>query len=284
MAGIVYMKSNSKVSLTGPEYTDISIPSGCKTLYIQTGNATSDRLKYGLTTDTTASEYSPAINVSGRTMYIASQGTALSGKTTITATSIDSYGYKIKEASFTSTFRSTAVYRTYYRYTSGTIGSKTLMVTVASGSSQATQFSLKQADTITYTCTSVKYQNGTQLTAYSGTNTYSSTKQFPYFKGSTSVKSRTGNYILATSVSNYTDQEGTFTYYMPSYYSMAPNSSYVNLYFLRYKHEVNASLAGKTYTFATEFTTNIREQLTSESTYTSSYDVTITTNNIYTGN
>lgn len=75
MAGIVYMKSNSSVSLTGAEYTGISIPSGCKTLYIQTGNATSDRIKYGLTTDPTATSYSPVINVSGTTMMIAKQST-----------------------------------------------------------------------------------------------------------------------------------------------------------------------------------------------------------------
>lgn len=75
MAGVVYMKSNSSVSLTGAEYTDISIPSGCKTLYIQTGNATSDRIKYGLTTDPTATSYSPVINVSGTTMMIARQST-----------------------------------------------------------------------------------------------------------------------------------------------------------------------------------------------------------------
>lgn len=61
MAGVVYMRSNSVVSLTGSEYTGVTPKT--KTLYLQTGTASTDRLRYGLTTDTSASVYSPIINL-----------------------------------------------------------------------------------------------------------------------------------------------------------------------------------------------------------------------------
>lgn len=73
MAGIVYYKSGGAVSLTGSEYT--AVTPQAKTLYVQTGSNATDRLAYGLTTDTTASEYSPAINVSGTKCFIARKQT-----------------------------------------------------------------------------------------------------------------------------------------------------------------------------------------------------------------
>ena len=73
MAGIVYKRSGTIQSLTGSEYT--AVTPGNKTLYLQTGANATDRIAYGLTTDVTASGYSPAFMIAGTKHYIAKVGT-----------------------------------------------------------------------------------------------------------------------------------------------------------------------------------------------------------------
>lgn len=292
MAGIVYMKSNSKVSLTGPEYTDLSIPSGAKTLYVQTGSATSDRVKYGLTTDTSASEYSPAINVSGRTMYIAKQWTVNNGQSTRTATSIDSYGYSLQATTTRGTFNSYSLYITFYHRTS-TRGSLARRLTVATGISHATRFyripdSYATVPYYTFShsiirCSKISYDGMTYIDTESYVSSFRTNSSYPSYSFSTSIASRAGNNILASSISGCTYNHQTFTYYFEPAFTAA-RSNYMNMILVHYNQHTDSKLINSTYTYASKFNVNSRVALTSESTYTSSYYNTITTNNIYTGN
>ena len=159
MAGVVYMKSNSSVSLTGAEYTGLSIPSGAKTLYVQTGSATSDRVKYGLTTDTSASVYSPFINVSGTTMYIASGGT------------------------FTETVTTGTVYHTATRASTSETGTVTSWLT----STFARTSIAKRIYNITY-------KGHTNITQYKNTNTVYTAGSYTYYPFGISNVNSTSSY------------------------------------------------------------------------------------------
>lgn len=64
---------------TASEYT--AVTPGTKTLFIQTGSQTSERIPYGLTTDTTASEYSPVIMIDSKKHYIARTATTITETT-----------------------------------------------------------------------------------------------------------------------------------------------------------------------------------------------------------
>lgn len=79
MSGVIFRHGNEIKYFTASEYT--AVTPGAKTLYIQTGSEINNRIPYGLTTDTTASEYSPVIMFGGKKHYIARMTTIIS-KTT----------------------------------------------------------------------------------------------------------------------------------------------------------------------------------------------------------
>lgn len=76
-------------SFTGSEYT--AVTPGNKTLFLQTGAATTDRVKYGLTTDPTASAYSPVVMLDGKKHYI---GRMTTTNTTTTQEREETYTYE----------------------------------------------------------------------------------------------------------------------------------------------------------------------------------------------
>lgn len=290
MAGVVYMKSNSSVSLTGAEYTNLSIPSGAKTLYVQTGSATSDRVKYGLTTDPTATSYSPVINVSGSTMYIAKQYTTTNGQSTRTATSEVFCGYEIKGNTVTGTFKSYSI--DAYSYDPSFYSGMTYLhnrTTFASGISHATLFDLAVKQTYT---TSSWDEVDYAATKYSTSGTATqSNRLLPNINAITSYGTQI-TYALSNVVSlSSTSLKGYAIgiHFTPHYAVILNNNntSYTTrlwLFLYNYNYYVPNSSIGSTYTYANSFTTSAKKKITSESTYTSNYDVTITTNNIYTGN
>lgn len=80
MAGIVYKTIVGPVvpvevtrSLTESNYT--AVTPGTKTLYLKTGVGANDKIRYGLTTDVSASQYSPHLSLSNTSYYIARQTT-----------------------------------------------------------------------------------------------------------------------------------------------------------------------------------------------------------------
>ena len=72
MSGIVYRKNNSNVSLTGTQY--VNPTAGTMRLCVRDANG--NIVKYGFTTNTSASQYSPVININGNKCYIGSMSTA----------------------------------------------------------------------------------------------------------------------------------------------------------------------------------------------------------------
>ena len=103
MAGIAYRYSGSVRSLTGAAYTNPT--AGTYRLNVRTGSGSNDTMKFGLTTNTSASAYSPKLLINGNVCYIGRTegGTASSSRSS-------SYVSEYR----TATRKSTS--QTYYNY------------------------------------------------------------------------------------------------------------------------------------------------------------------------
>lgn len=107
MGGIVYKRGNNIVSLTGTEYTAPN--AGTARLVILTAAGTANTIKYGLTTDATASGYSPAISVAGKKCFI---GRKTSSSTSGTSASTYSVTSDTTSSAYTSNYNTTVNTRT----------------------------------------------------------------------------------------------------------------------------------------------------------------------------
>lgn len=114
MAGIKYLKNtNEVIDMTGSEYTGVSNQQHA-TVFVKTGAAANATVKYGLTTDVTASAYSPEIKLSGSKVYIASQFSSSTEETTGTSYHTTTSTYEVQYArTRSSTYTSNTQYPTY---------------------------------------------------------------------------------------------------------------------------------------------------------------------------
>ena len=192
MAGIKYLKNTSSlVDLSGDHFTKVTNQKS-NTLFVRTAPGGDGRIKYGLTTDTTASIYSPEINLNGTVAYIASQDT-----TTVTT-----------ETVYLTTTRSSTSNTSYLTTTRSSTSDTSYLTTTRASTSNTTYLTRSS----TYTSnTSYLTRSSTSSTSYL-TTTRSSTSNTSYLTRSSTYTSNT-SYLTRSSTSNtsYLTRSSTYT-------------------------------------------------------------------------
>lgn len=288
MSGIVYKKSGGGMaSLTAPEYTNIT-PYGT-TLYVRTGTGENDKVAYGLTTDTSASAYSPAINVSGKTMYIASGTTVTTGTSYHTATRKSTSGETVRDdlvnevVSYTLSSKNTTQYLTknYTSYAASYTQTKT------------TYNSIGRKTTVTSTLGGkpIMYHPRYYMGGSYDTGGYNYYPAAPYV-GVVAIKtlrSSTGSFkwsSLLTSISRgtYSNNKTTESYYVaPSISTQNGYSSTRLSVYTIVGREIISTKYDRAMTYINGYTTYI-DYLTRSSKYTSRTEyLTSEINNVYSG-
>ena len=222
MSGLVFRR-NGSISLTGSQYTNPS--TGTMRLCVR--DSYGNIVRYGLTSNSSASEYSPTIHINGTKCYIGGADTTY--ECTYVTTSMTSYKYSTHVARDTpSAWEYISGSSSTRTSTSTKSSTKTLSyVNISSSTYKSSLYSTKglgatKSSTKTYqsitTCacsTTVSHSttNGVNTTTYTMSESYSyrATRSYSYTNGSkfsnnkatsTSSTSATYLYIAKTSISS----------------------------------------------------------------------------------